>query len=241
MLFVVILKKTLNLAMDTTIMQFVTKDAYHFISDNKVLLSLVMGIGLSASCGFRVFVPLLVASIATKMGILHLGDSFQWMGSTMAIICFGTATVLELAGYYIPFVDNILDTITTPASVIAGTLLTTSAILPEMNPMIKWGLGIIVGGGSAGIIQAGTALTRATSTATTAGVANPIVGTIENILAIVGSVMSVIIPFIVAFVVCVLIVVFLFFVIRYFKKRIPQTEIATSKLQDNTVIDNIHK
>lgn len=210
--------------MDTAIMQFVSKDALHFFNDNKVLLSLVMGLGLSACCGFRVFVPLLAASIATKMGILHLGEGFQWMGSTAAMICFGAATLFEIGGYYIPFVDNILDTITTPASVIAGTLLTASAIIPDLDPMLKWGLGIIVGGGSSGIIQAGTALTRATSTATTAGVANPIVATIEHILAIVGSIFSIIIPFVIAGIVCVVIVVMLFFVIRYFKKHIPKTD-----------------
>lgn len=210
--------------MDTTIMKFVSNDALHFFNDNKVLLSLVMGLGLSACCGFRVFVPLLAASIASKMGILHLGAGFQWMSSTAAIICFSAATLFEIGGYYLPFIDNILDTIMTPASVIAGTLLTASAIIPDLDPMIKWGLGIIVGGGSAGIIQAGTALTRATSTATTAGVANPVVATIEHILAIIGSIFSIVIPFIIAGVVCIVIVVLLFFVIRYFKKHIPKTE-----------------
>lgn len=213
--------------MDTTLVQSVTRDALHLVTDNKILISLLMGLGLSASSGFRVFVPLLVASIATKMGILQLGDGFQWMGSTPAIIAFAAATLFEIGGYYIPFVDNVLDTITTPASVIAGTLLTASAILPDIDPMLKWGLGIVVGGGSAGVIQAGTALTRATSTATTAGTANPIVATVEHIFSIVGSILSLVIPFIIAGIVCVVMLVFLFFVIRYFKKRIPQTEVAS--------------
>ena len=183
--------------MDTSILKFVSANGLQLFSDHKIILSLVMGLGLSACCGFRVFVPLLAASIATKMGVLHLGDGFQWMSSTTAIVCFGAATIFEIAGYYIPFVDNIL----------------------------KWGLGIIVGGGSAGIIQAGTALTRATSTATTAGVANPVVATIEHILAIAGSIFSIVIPFIIAGIVCVLILLALFFVIRYFKKHIPTTEV----------------
>ncbi len=204
-------------------MKFVSTDALNIFNDHKVILSLVMGLGLSACCGFRVFVPLLAASIATKMGILHLGDGFQWMGSTTALVCFGTATIFEIAGYYIPFVDNILDTITTPASVIAGTLLTASAIIPDLDPMLKWGLGIIVGGGSAGIIQAGTALTRATSTATTAGVANPIVATAEHGLSIVGSIMSILMPFVLAGIVCIVVLISLFFMIRYFKKHIPTT------------------
>lgn len=226
--FLLFQQKTLLLIMDTTIMKFVSTDALHFLSGNKVLLSLMMGLGLSACCGFRVFVPLLVASIATKLGFLHLGTSFQWMSSTTALICFGAATLFEIAGYYIPFVDNILDTITTPASVLAGTLLTASTILPDIDPMLKWGLGIIVGGGSAGIIQAGTALTRATSTATTAGLANPIVATVEHILAIVGSIFSIVIPFIIAGIVCVLILFALFFVIRYFKKHIPITSAVST-------------
>jgi len=217
--------------MDTSILKFVSKDALLYLSDYKILLSLVMGIGLSASCGFRVFVPLLAASIATKMGILHLGDGFQWMGTTTAIIAFGAATIFEIAGYYIPFVDNVLDTITTPASVIAGTLLTASTILPDLDPMLKWGLGIIVGGGSAGIIQAGTALTRATSTVATAGVANPVVATAEHGLSIVGSILSLIIPFVVAIVVCIAIVVALFFMIRYFKGKIPKLETIPVKEQ----------
>lgn len=203
-------------------MQFVSKDAWHFFSDNKILLSFVMGLGLSASCGFRVFVPLLVASIATKLGILNLGEGFLWMGSTAALICFSIATLFEIGGYYIPFVDNILDTIMTPASIIAGTLLTASTILPDIDPMLKWGLGIIVGGGSAGIIQGGTALARATSTATTAGIANPLVATFEHILAIAGSIFSLVIPFVIAGVVCIIIFFFLLFIIRYFKKQIPK-------------------
>jgi hypothetical protein len=192
------------------------------IPQTQLILSLALGIGLSASCGFRVFIPLLAASIASKFGIIQLGESFSWMGSTPALVAFGLATVLEIAGYYIPVVDNILDSITTPASVIAGTLLTASVLTPDVDPMLKWGLGIIVGGGSAGIIQAGTALTRATSTATTGGLGNPAVATIEHVFSIIGSILSLFIPLIIAGIVLLIVILLLFFVIRYFKKRIPQ-------------------
>ncbi|QQR98978.1 MAG: DUF4126 domain-containing protein [Sphingobacteriales bacterium] len=202
--------------------QNLPQEVVNVLPQGKLLLGLALGLGLSASCGFRVFVPLLVASVASKMGIITLGDSFAWMASTPALIAFATATVFEIGGYYIPFVDNILDTITTPASVAAGTLLTASLLTPEMDPMLKWGLGIIVGGGSAGVVQAGTALTRATSTVTTAGTANPVVATAENGLAIGGSILSLVMPFLIATVVCILSFVILFLMIRYFKKRIPK-------------------
>lgn len=204
----------------------ISENMPNLLSQSKLLLSLALGLGLSASSGFRVFVPLLVASIASKLGIIHLGESFQWMGSTTAIIAFAAATVFEIAGYYIPFVDNILDTITTPTSVIAGTLLTASVLTPELDPMLKWGLGIIVGGGSAGIVQAGTALTRATSSVTTAGVGNPVVATAEHGLSFAGSIMSIFMPFVIAAIICIVLFVFLFFLIRYFKKKIYQPKTA---------------
>lgn len=199
------------------------------LDDGKVLISLLMGVGLSASAGFRVFVPLLAASIAARVGILPLGEGFEWIGSIPAIVCFATATLFEIAGYYIPLVDNLLDTITSPASVAAGTLLTASVILPEMDPFLKWGLAIIVGGGSAGIIQAGTTMTRATSTVATAGTGNPLVATAEHILAFMGSLFSLFIPIIFAGIVCLLIVVFLLFLIRYFRKRLNITQGGHSK------------
>lgn len=203
----------------------ISENIPNLLPQSKLLLSLALGLGLSASSGFRVFVPLLVASIASKLGIIHLGESFQWMGSTTATVAFATATVLEIGGYYIPFVDNILDTITTPTSVIAGTLLTASVLTPELDPMLKWGLGIIVGGGSAGIVQAGTALTRATSSVATAGVGNPVVATTEHGLSFAGSILSIFMPFIIAAIICIVLFVILFFLIRYFKKRIyrPKT------------------
>ena len=206
----------------------ISENIPNLLPQSKLLLSLALGLGLSASSGFRVFVPLLVASIASKLGIIHLGESFQWMGSTTATVAFATATVLEIGGYYIPFVDNILDTITTPTSVIAGTLLTASVLTPELDPMLKWGLGIIVGGGSAGIVQAGTALTRATSSVATAGVGNPVVATTEHGLSFAGSILSIFMPFIIAAIICIVLFVILFFLIRYFKERIyrPKTTLS---------------
>lgn len=200
----------------------ITENISHLLPQGKLLLGLALGLGLSASAGFRVFVPLLVASIAAKLGIIDLGQNFQWMASTPALVAFATATVAEIIGYYIPFVDNILDSITTPSSVIAGTLLTASVLTPELDPMLKWGLGIIVGGGSAGIVQAGTALTRATSTVTTAGVGNPVVATAEHGLSFAGSILSIVMPFVIAGIICVVLLLFLFFVTRYFKKKIYQ-------------------
>jgi Domain of unknown function (DUF4126) len=160
----------------------------------ELISSLALGIGLSACCGFRVFVPMLVTNIAALSGHYHFGNGFEWMGTMTAFYIFSSATILEIIAYYIPWVDNLLDTIATPASVVAGTILTTSFLAGDLSPTLKWVLGFLVGGGSAGIVQLGTTITRLTSTATTAGFGNPIIATIENIFSFVFSILSVLLP-----------------------------------------------
>jgi hypothetical protein len=169
-----------------------------------MVASVLLGIGLSASAGFRVFIPLLIAALAGKFDFMPLTESFQWMASWPAIICFGTATLIELVAYYIPVVDNFLDLITTPMAILAGTLLATS-VLPVDNELLKWGSGILLGGGAAGVIQTGTSLLRLFSTKTTAGIANPLVSTAEYMAALGTSVFSVLLPVIAGSLILVLI------------------------------------
>jgi hypothetical protein len=156
-----------------------------------------LGLALAACSGFRVFVPLLAANLAYLTGFMAPSPGFEWLGSWPAFGVLATATLAEMLAYYVPVVDNLLDTITTPASFIAGTLLMTSA-LPHLDPLVRWGLGILVGGGTAGLVQSGTALLRAGSTATTGGLANPVLATLENLLAIVGSVLGLLLPLVMA-------------------------------------------
>ena len=158
-----------------------------------MISAVLLGIGLSASAGYRVFIPLLIASIAGKLGWIPLTESFQWMSSTPALVCFATATVLEVGAYYIPVLDNMLDAVTTPMALVAGTLLTTS-VLPVDSELLKWVSGILIGGGSAGIIQAGTSMLRLFSTKTTAGTGNSLIATTEHAVALGQSILSIFIP-----------------------------------------------
>ncbi|RYC70362.1 MULTISPECIES: DUF4126 domain-containing protein [Spirosoma] len=171
------------------------------------IVSACVGLGLAACCGFRVFVPMLIASVATKLGIVGTFEGFEWLSSWPALAGLTVATIVEVGAYYIPWLDNLLDGIATPASIIAGTLLSTSFLQIE-NPILHWGLGLMLGGGSAGIIQAGTSLLRLGSTTTTGGAANPVVATGENIASFVLSLLTVLLPLVaIIFVALVLIYV----------------------------------
>ena len=156
-------------------------------------LALLVGIGLAASCGFRVFVPLLVASVATHGGHLDLAAGFQWIGTWTAVVAFAVATIMEIAAYYVPWLDNLLDTIASPAAVVAGVIL-CAACVTGADPFLQWSLAIIAGGGSAAIVQGGSVVTRLASTSTTGGLANFGVSTLETLAGVVFSVLSVLVP-----------------------------------------------
>lgn len=182
------------------------------------LLGLFIGIGLSATCGFRIFVPLLGMSIAHHAGALSFSSGFDWIGSWPATITFGVAMVIEIAGYYIPWVDNLLDTIATPAAIVAGTIVTASMV-GDVSPFLRWSLAIIAGGGIAGIIQGSSVLVRGASAVSTAGLANPVVSTGELAASILGTLISIILPTVAV----ILVVLLLTFLLRRFTRPSPST------------------
>lgn len=156
-------------------------------------LSICLGIGLAAACGFRVFVPLLGLSIAALSGYLDLNDNFAWAGTWPALACFLTASVLEIAAYYVPWLDNLLDSIATPAAVAAGTVVTAS-VLTDVPPLVRWSVALIAGAGVAGVIQSATVAVRGTSSVTTAGTGNWLVASIELVAAIAATAFSLLLP-----------------------------------------------
>lgn len=158
-------------------------------------LALCVGVSLSAACGFRVFVPLLVMALGVRFAGLGIDENLVWVGSDAAIACLGAATLVEILAYYIPVVDNFLDGIAGPAALVAGAFV-TGGMLGDLPDWLQWSTGIVAGAGVAGTVQLGTTATRAASTSTSAGLANPIVSTAENILSAVGAVLAVIAPFI---------------------------------------------
>ena len=161
------------------------------------ILSICLGVGLAAACGFRVFAPFLVVSGAALAGQMPLDAGFNWLGTWPAFIMLLVATVLEIAAYYIPWVDNVLDAAATPVAVLAGVIITAST-MTEVSPLVKWTMAIVAGGSAAGLTQTATTAVRAASTALTGGLANWIVNTIESVgafvMAIVSMVLAVLLP-----------------------------------------------
>jgi hypothetical protein len=163
------------------------------------IAGLGLGLGLAAACGFRVFVPLLVLSAAARLGVVPLVPGFEWMAGLPALIAFGSATALEIVGYYIPWLDHLLDLVASPASVAAGMLVSASVIV-DLPPLVRWTAILIGGGGLAALVQSSTVALRAGSGTATGGVGNPVVATAELAGATITSLLAVALPLLVLFV-----------------------------------------
>jgi len=168
-----------------------------------MISALGVGVGLAAACGFRVFVPLLVLSVAVRAGLVEPGAAMAWVGSLPAVMALATASVLEVAGYYVPWVDHALDVVATPAAAVAGGLALAVPLLgsaAHVDPMLTGAASLLAGGGLAATVQLGTVALRAGSTATTGGLGNPVVATAENTAASVLAVVAVVAPIVVGLV-----------------------------------------
>ena len=162
---------------------------------SETIISIFLGIGLAASAGFRVFLPLFALSLAAHFGVWELNQNWVWIGSLAALIVLGVATLAELMAYFIPWVDNLLDSMAIPLAAIAGT------------------------GGTATAIKGASAAGRVVSTSTTGGLANPLVSTLESGTAIVVTTASIFAP-ILAMVLVIIILVFIFTIYRRLRPRV---------------------
>ena len=187
---------------------------------SETMISIFLGIGLAASVGFRVFLPLFVLSLASYFGVWDLNEQWEWIGSMPALVVLGVATLVEIFAYFIPYVDNLLDSIALPLAALAGTAVMVATVA-ELDPVITWSLAIIAGGGTAAAIKGASATGRLTSTATTAGIGNPLISFLETATALIVSVISIIAP-VIASILVILLLIFIFTIYRRLRPRLSK-------------------
>lgn len=180
----------------------------------ETIISIFLGVGLAASVGFRIFLPLFALSLAAHFNFWNLNESWQWIGTFPALITLGIAMFVEIFGYYLPFIDNILDTIAIPLATIAGTAVVVSTVA-DLSPLITWSLAIIAGGGTAGAIKSASSVTRLTSSATTIGIGNPIVSTVETGASVAVSTAAIFAP-----ILAIILVFFILVIVFWLYKKI---------------------
>lgn len=182
------------------------------------MIAVLIGVGLAASCGFRVFVPMLVASVAARTGYLEIAQGFGWLSTDAALIALSIATLMEIAAYYVPWFDNLLDTVASPSAVIAGIVL-FAACVTDVSPFLRWTLAAIAGGGSAAVVQGGSVASRLAATTTTGGFANAGFSTVETASGFFFSILSIVVP-VAAIVFLLMAIVSMYFAGRAVMRRV---------------------
>ncbi|MCO6460618.1 MAG: DUF4126 domain-containing protein [Saprospiraceae bacterium] len=157
------------------------------------ILPVLLGIGLSAATGLRIFVPFFIISVIQYFDILPIGETFHWLDNPYVMIALGIAVVIEILGYYIPIIDHTLDIIGAPLAFCAG-VISMAAVMPEMPVYFDKILSLIVGGGTAVSINGLSGMMRLKTTATFFGMANSTYSTIENLMSFLFTVLAFLIP-----------------------------------------------
>ena len=166
--------------------------------------TLALALSLAACAGLRAWLPMLIAGLLARFEVMRLGDDYTFISSTPALVCFGVATVIEIAGDKIPAVDHALDAVSTVVRPAVGTLLAAAVMWQVSDPLWALVLGLLIGAPTAAVPHVAKAATRGASTALTAGIANPVLSVIEDLTAALGALLAVLVPILIAIVVVVL-------------------------------------
>ena len=151
---------------------------------------------LTTSAGIRALLPLALVSIAAHLGYVHPPQPFGWLGSTTVTAVLIVFAALELLADKIPLLDHALhfaQIVTKPA---AAAILVGGTAHPQ-NHDVLIGL-MILGALNALGVHAATSSVRVASTATTGGLANPVLSVFEDAAAFVMTALAFIAPFLAA-------------------------------------------
>lgn len=150
--------------------------------------------GLSASAGLNAYIPLLVVALLAKFTpLLHLNGRWEALTSWWVIGVLAALSIVEFVADKIPAVDHINDGLQTFIRPVAGAIVfaaSTNAVT-DVNPVLSLIAGLFVAGS---VHTVKSAAVRPLVTASTAGAGDPVVSFIEDILATLVSVLSIVMP-----------------------------------------------
>lgn len=162
------------------------------------ILAALLGLGLAAATGLRTFLPLLMLGAAVHFELfgIVLNESMQWIGSPAALVALAIATAVEVLADLVPLVDNAMSLIGTVTRPVAGAVAAWAAFA-NLDPAMAAVAGIVIGAPTALAVSTAQTGTRAVSTATTAGLGNPIMSVIDSVTSFVTSLISMVLPLLV--------------------------------------------
>jgi hypothetical protein len=159
----------------------------------EMVLAIGTGIGLSSIAGVRAYLPLVLVGLFARLGLFTLPAPFNLLGDWLVIGVLLVLALLESGLDKVPALDPILDFVQTPVRIIAGAIL-FAAVLQEG---ISVGAipELAVGGCIAGLVAVLKAILRPPANIEAAGVSTSFLSLLEDVVALLGGVIAVFVPF----------------------------------------------
>lgn len=183
----------------------------------ELLISIAVGISLAATCGLRAFLPLFLAGVSARYGV-PLSEAFQWLASGPALAALSVAVTVEIAADKVPAVDHVLDLIQGPVRTLAGAVV-TAALVAKLPGWATALVAIVAGGGAALTVHTAKSVVRVGSTATTGGLANPLLSVGEDVACFATAGLSLLLWFVAAAVATFAVFVAVYVIVRLLRRR----------------------
>lgn len=194
------------------------------------VLNILTAFGLSGSAGLNAYLPLLVVALLARFThLVQLQEPWTALTSWWTIAVLMVLLVVETVADKVPAVNHVNDVIQTIIRPAAGAILfaASSSVITDIHPVLAMVCGLLVAGSvhvvkSAAIRPAVTAVSAAPSGGVATVPANIIVSTLEDIVAIVTSLMAVLVPLILAVAVLVAVVAIVWWLLNQQRSRIAR-------------------
>jgi uncharacterized membrane protein len=180
------------------------------------LASICSAFGLSASAGLNAYIPLLIIAVGARLGYIQLAKPYDLLASNFAIIVLAVLLAVEIMADKVPAIDHANDVIMTFIRPTAGAILFAAYMVTPTITYIDPKVALVIGFLVAGATHGAKATARPVVTATTGGLGNPVVSTMEDIAALITSLVAVLAPLLIGLAMLFFAALFVWW---YFRRR----------------------
>jgi hypothetical protein len=183
-----------------------------------VISSILSAFGLSTAAGLNAYIPLLVVGLLDRYtNLINLSAPYDTISNPWVLLVIAVLALIDLVGDKIPAVDHVFHAAGVVINPVAGAILfmATTGSAGDVNPVFAAICGLLL----AGVTHGARATIRPIATATTAGFANPVVSTVEDVTSFTISLLAILVPVLAVILIIAFAVAVFLFVRRLWPKR----------------------
>jgi hypothetical protein len=166
-------------------------------------MELLTGFGLATAAGLNAYIPMLLMGLMGRFtGLVHLPPGWSWLENGWVLAIVAVLLAVEIVADKIPALDSVNDTVQTLVRPTAGgivfgsgTAAQTAAVSDpaEFARTGQW-VPVVIGVVTALVVHLTKTAVRPAANVATAGVAAPVLSTIEDFTSLSLSFIAILIP-----------------------------------------------